>query len=198
MDAELDPGGCIDLTANDTIDGDIIDLTDSAGMRGASVIDQSPVVVISPADVDNADSFSRQIARRRLHEGDSPERDYDTGDDIIDLEREATPDGVSARAARSNSTIDVDNLSDDDSDLPPAPFSLADASLLSSPEGSKVTCPVCMDSDSHIRRTGRQLYSTTCGHIFCDNCIKQALASQHRCPSCRKRLTGKQIHPLYL
>lgn len=199
MDAELDPGGCIDLTANDTLDEDVIDLTASSSSsgRGLNAMD-SPVVVLSPVDVDNADSFSRVVTPRQVLWG----AERAAGDDVIDLEREASPEGSSARVTRSSSTIDIDSLSDDDDDnddLPAAPFSQAEqSSILSSPAGTRITCPVCMDSDAQIRRDGRQLYSTTCGHIFCSVCIKQSVSTQHRCPTCRKRLTGKQIHPLFL
>ncbi|KAK7479303.1 hypothetical protein BaRGS_00029473, partial [Batillaria attramentaria] len=146
MDGDPDPGSCIDLTANDTLDDDVIDLTQSSGGgRNRSAI-ESPVVVISPVDVDNADSFSRRLSARQ---GLRASQD-DSGDDVIDVEREATPES-SGGATRSNSTIDVDNLSDDDSDLPAVPFSVTESSsALSSSEGSKITCPVCMDSDAQV------------------------------------------------
>ena len=38
-------GGCIDLTANDTLDGDIIDLTDANMTANNSAFDADPVVV---------------------------------------------------------------------------------------------------------------------------------------------------------
>ena len=38
-------GGCIDLTASDTLDGDIIDLTDANVTANNSTFDADPVVV---------------------------------------------------------------------------------------------------------------------------------------------------------
>lgn len=66
--------------------------------------------------------------------------------------------------------------------------------------------PACSCVDSHWQqmvctvqiRRNRQLYSTVCGHIFCSACIKQAIDVQHMCPTCRKRLTKRQIHQIYL
>ncbi|KAJ8317171.1 hypothetical protein KUTeg_005075 [Tegillarca granosa] len=49
-----------------------------------------------------------------------------------------------------------------------------------------------------IRRSKRQLATTTCGHIFCSTCIRRAVTSQHACPTCRKKLTLKQIIPLFI
>ncbi|XP_031570401.1 E3 ubiquitin-protein ligase complex slx8-rfp subunit slx8-like [Actinia tenebrosa] len=60
-----------------------------------------------------------------------------------------------------------------------------------------ITCPICLD-DVHLIKRKRQLSSTTCGHVFCDKCIKNAIKTQSRCPTCRKKLTLRQIHPLFL
>ncbi|XP_025095430.1 E3 ubiquitin-protein ligase RNF4-like [Pomacea canaliculata] len=190
----LDPGSCIDLTANDTIDGDIIDLTTSPSI---SAID-SPVVVISPVDVDNADVYSRRspYVRRR-------QQNYQN-EDIIDLDSELLMQGaddILPHVTRNNSTIDLDSASDDD--LPNPPFEIQDArpSGSTSPqsvEPVKITCPICLDSDSQIQQSGRHLYSTVCGHIFCNSCIRRAIRTRHSCPNCRKKLTLRQIHPVFL
>mmetsp|Transcript_10147 Transcript_10147/g.16631 ORF Transcript_10147/g.16631 Transcript_10147/m.16631 type:complete len:144 (-) Transcript_10147:476-907(-) len=55
-------------------------------------------------------------------------------------------------------------------------------------------CPVCMDSITGEKKC----FATTCGHIFCHECIIGAIESQKKCPSCRSKLTKKSIHPLYL
>ncbi|XP_062515995.1 E3 ubiquitin-protein ligase RNF4-like [Corticium candelabrum] len=61
-----------------------------------------------------------------------------------------------------------------------------------------ITCPVCMDSADQILADKRKLVSTTCGHVFCGKCIRSAIRRQHMCPTCRKRLSLKQFHPIYL
>lgn len=42
------------------------------------------------------------------------------------------------------------------------------------------------------------LSSTTCGHIFCSSCIEANLKHNGSCPICRKRLTRKAIHRIFL
>jgi len=43
------------------------------------------------------------------------------------------------------------------------------------------------------------LMSTNCGHVFCSSCLKAVMQQQQRkCPSCRKTLTERKIHPLYI
>lgn len=55
----------------------------------------------------------------------------------------------------------------------------------------KFKCAICMD-------TMKDETSTICGHIFCQTCIQGAINSQKKCPTCRKKLTLKNIHRIYL
>ncbi|TRY98520.1 hypothetical protein DNTS_014643 [Danionella cerebrum] len=61
-----------------------------------------------------------------------------------------------------------------------------------------VSCPVCMDIYSEIIDSGRLMVSTKCGHLFCSQCIRDSLSRAHSCPTCRKKLTYKQYHPIYI
>ncbi|XP_028428543.1 E3 ubiquitin-protein ligase RNF4, partial [Perca flavescens] len=61
-----------------------------------------------------------------------------------------------------------------------------------------ISCPVCLDSYSEIVESGRLVVSTRCGHVFCSVCLRDALKTSHSCPTCRKRLTPRQYHPLYV
>ncbi|KAG0609228.1 hypothetical protein M758_8G168200 [Ceratodon purpureus] len=58
-------------------------------------------------------------------------------------------------------------------------------------ESYKLNCAICMD-------TMKEETSTICGHIFCRNCIYGAINSQKKCPTCRKKLTLKNTHRIYL
>lgn len=105
----------------------------------------------------------------------------------------------------------VDDLSDDD--LPPVPFKITakprtrqsvsggqsnDSGANTTP---KPTCPVCLDSLSEVKAAGRQVMATTCGHVFCDECIQGVLdanAGARKCPTCRKKLSTRSVHPLYI
>lgn len=40
--------------------------------------------------------------------------------------------------------------------------------------------------------------STICGHIFCSECIRTAIKAQKKCPTCRRKLTRRNIHRVYL
>lgn len=61
-----------------------------------------------------------------------------------------------------------------------------------------ISCPVCLDLYSEIVGSGRLVVSTKCGHVFCSQCLRDALTSSHTCPTCRKKLTSRQYHPLYI
>ncbi|XP_003724870.2 E3 ubiquitin-protein ligase RNF4 [Strongylocentrotus purpuratus] len=66
------------------------------------------------------------------------------------------------------------------------------------PQKRVITCPICMEDETTLRNNGQQLMSTNCGHVFCRHCIRASIQTQHRCPTCRKKLTMRQIHPIFL
>ncbi|KAL3864298.1 hypothetical protein ACJMK2_005991 [Sinanodonta woodiana] len=108
----------------------------------------------------------------------------------------------SSRSHRRSSVRNTRLLPDLDDDLPPVPFPVESSSQPvldpTSPAGTKINCPVCMDDHKEIKLTGRQLYSTKCGHVFCGDCIIEAVHAIHSCPTCRQKLTRKQVHPLFI
>ncbi|XWS36586.1 hypothetical protein CRYUN_Cryun20dG0097400 [Craigia yunnanensis] len=59
------------------------------------------------------------------------------------------------------------------------------------PKEPSFNCPICMGSLT-------EEMSTRCGHIFCKACIKAAIASQAKCPTCRKRVTVKELIRVFL
>ncbi|KAK1175202.1 E3 ubiquitin-protein ligase RNF4-like isoform X1 [Acipenser oxyrinchus oxyrinchus] len=61
-----------------------------------------------------------------------------------------------------------------------------------------VSCPICLDNYTEILQSGRLIVSTKCGHLFCSQCLRDALKHAHSCPTCRKKLTHKQYHPIYI
>jgi hypothetical protein len=52
-------------------------------------------------------------------------------------------------------------------------------------------CVVCLDGV--IDAT-----ATFCGHVFCEACIMASIESNQRCPTCRCKLSLKEIHPLFV
>ncbi|KAL4379918.1 hypothetical protein GQ457_02G004540 [Hibiscus cannabinus] len=59
------------------------------------------------------------------------------------------------------------------------------------PREPNFNCPICMGSLT-------EEMSTRCGHIFCKACIKAAIAAQGKCPTCRKRVTVKELIRVFL
>ncbi|XP_022967334.1 E3 ubiquitin-protein ligase RNF4-like [Cucurbita maxima] len=59
------------------------------------------------------------------------------------------------------------------------------------PKEPNFSCPICMGP--LVEET-----STRCGHIFCKACIKTAIAVQSKCPTCRKRVTAKELIRVFL
>ncbi|XP_054809063.1 uncharacterized protein LOC129311096 isoform X2 [Prosopis cineraria] len=63
-----------------------------------------------------------------------------------------------------------------------------------SPEPPKepvFNCPICMGPLA-------EEMSTRCGHIFCKSCIKAAINAQGKCPTCRKKVTAKELIRVFL
>uniref|UniRef100_A0A2P2JVL9 RING finger protein n=1 Tax=Rhizophora mucronata TaxID=61149 RepID=A0A2P2JVL9_RHIMU len=59
------------------------------------------------------------------------------------------------------------------------------------PKEPTFNCSICMGP--LVEET-----STRCGHIFCKACIKTAIAAQAKCPTCRKRVTVKELIRVFL
>ncbi|NXL48022.1 RNF4 ligase, partial [Podilymbus podiceps] len=74
---------------------------------------------------------------------------------------------------------------------------LEDETASSKPPGT-VSCPICMDGYSEIVQSGRLIVSTKCGHVFCSQCLRDSLRNANSCPTCRKKLTHRQYHPIYI
>lgn len=92
------------------------------------------------------------------------------------------------------------------------------------PTPGTISCPICLDSYCEVTfhtsvahldgwlnsapwsdcwclqivDSGRLVVSTKCGHVFCSQCLRDALTSSRTCPTCRKRLTHREYHPLYV
>ncbi|KAJ9564956.1 hypothetical protein OSB04_000922 [Centaurea solstitialis] len=59
------------------------------------------------------------------------------------------------------------------------------------PKEPTFSCPVCMGPLV-------EEVTTKCGHIFCKACIKAAINTQPKCPTCRRKVTNKDIIRVYL
>ena len=60
--------------------------------------------------------------------------------------------------------------------------------------GKGIKCVICMDVIK-----SKEMASTTCGHVFCYDCIRECLNhTPRRCPQCRTSLRPTQVHRLYV
>lgn len=48
-----------------------------------------------------------------------------------------------------------------------------------------MACIICRDSD--------ECYSTPCGHLYCDYCLKKWLKKHHNCPTCNASIRHAYI-----
>ncbi|CAG5130872.1 unnamed protein product [Candidula unifasciata] len=178
---------CIDLT-EDTPTTGVIDLT-----RGGNItVMDSPVVVLTPADGIGPMRRIRGSGRRGRHRSSSRRS----------IHAELFPSGDGRTPLRSSYVLSSEDSDSDE--LPDTPIMISESNvaanetIMRSPEGVKISCPVCLDDTKQIQRSGKIVMSTTCGHIFCDQCIKAAITAQHACPTCRKKLYQRNIHPLFI
>ena len=80
---------------------------------------------------------------------------------------------------------------------PPAPSQAAPPPPPAEQEPS-ISCPICLESIDEIKAANKKLCSTVCGHVFCMNCLEQFVKHKKQCPTCRKKLSKKQYHPIFL
>ncbi|KAF5810380.1 putative transcription factor C2H2 family [Helianthus annuus] len=52
-------------------------------------------------------------------------------------------------------------------------------------------CPICTEP------LVEQATATSCGHLFCEDCITAAIHLQTKCPICRRKVTSRQINRIY-
>ncbi|EHB06987.1 RING finger protein 4 [Heterocephalus glaber] len=111
-----------------------------------------------------------------------------------------------ARRLRQDHT-DSCVVSSDDEELPRdrdvyvtthAPRSARDDGATGLRPSGTVSCPICMDGYSEIVQNGRLIVSTECGHVFCSQCLRDSLKNANTCPTCRKKISHKRYHPIYI
>lgn len=144
-----------------------------------------------------------EVEHEEEDEVEHEEEDEDAGDEETEPEDEersplpATPQQAGPRVpGLMDATIDLtDSPPPRLASPPPAPPS--PASPYTGPL-SAIQCPICLDSLAAVRRRGRTILSTICGHVFCSACLPRALAATGRCPACRARLGTMDYHNLYL
>ncbi|KAM0931339.1 hypothetical protein ACQ4PT_000387 [Festuca glaucescens] len=102
-----------------------------------------------------------------------------------DLSLGMNPTHHSSRVSNNNHVIRMVDTSETNRILaPPAPVKEVS-------KEPKFSCPVCMNELVNAS-------STTCGHIFCQKCIRASIQAQSKCPTCRRTLSLSDFHRVYL
>ncbi|KAI5002885.1 hypothetical protein ZWY2020_027535 [Hordeum vulgare] len=86
---------------------------------------------------------------------------------------------------------DCSTESNNNNDKLPKVAEAPGASYKGSPKEPKFSCPVCMNELVDAS-------STICSHIFCQKCIEASIKAQKKCPTCRRKLTMRSFHRVYL
>ncbi|XP_026135436.1 E3 ubiquitin-protein ligase RNF4 [Carassius auratus] len=164
----------------------------------------------------NSKRSRTQMSQTAMETIDVLESERTNGGDVVDLTCEGSEpavvdltnndsivvveDGVHSRRGQGTESYVLSSDEEEESSLRLSPgllSSLHASSRARSTPGA-VSCPVCMDAYSEIIDSGRLMVSTKCGHLFCSQCIRDSLSRAHSCPTCRKKLTHKQYHPIYI
>lgn len=164
--------------------------------RGLRQSSEDVILIESPA---HASSVHASRRRRR-----TPNTRADTNitadDSIVDLTCTSPDDQV--EVVDFVDLTSPDELSNNQRQNSPELLEVTDETVHDTAESGGSTrtmhCPVCLDSFANISRSGRQLKSTICGHVFCNVCIQHALELSKKCPTCRRKLNSRNIHSLYL
>lgn len=140
------------------------------------------VVISSPRAIAEAENNSRRNRRRPIVDLESDRtratrhkrRRVEPNQTIINCELYINLD--------SNSNSNSRNERATQPPLPPPP---------PPPKEPTFTCPICMAPLV-------EEMSTKCGHIFCKKCIKAAITAQGKCPTCRRKVTAKELIRVFL
>ncbi|XP_034545831.1 E3 ubiquitin-protein ligase RNF4 [Notolabrus celidotus] len=158
--------------------------------------DDSPAPPTETIDVmDNTEDSVEEVVDLTCEGAEATVVDLTHNDSVMLLDEGPQNTGVSTGESYVVS-------SDEEEDTPPVLKAAVMSSLHSNSSSRStpgtISCPVCLDAYSEIVDSGRLVVSTKCGHVFCSQCLRDALTSSHTCPTCRKKLTHRQYHPLYV
>ncbi|GAB5364322.1 hypothetical protein AAMO2058_000959600 [Amorphochlora amoebiformis] len=102
-------------------------------------------------------------------------------------------DGGTKRSKRELVTVVEDSNQGSPGDTKSSDPSQDNAKLISNLK-SALTCGICQCT---VAESKSPLASTTCGHLFCQKCIRKAVRITKKCPTCRKGLRLKDVHRVY-
>ncbi|KAF5746300.1 E3 ubiquitin-protein ligase RNF4 isoform X2 [Tripterygium wilfordii] len=143
------------------------------------------VIESSPGAFAEATKYSRRNRRRIVLDVDSGQTTYaaDTR-----LKRTTVPQNQTNFHCELYINYGTSSKSKGDNGI-----NVAEPSLQPPPAPKEPTfsCPICFGPLV-------EEMSTKCGHIFCKTCIKTAIGKQAKCPTCRKKVTVKELIRVFL
>lgn len=97
-----------------------------------------------------------------------------------------TPDRPSRRSRHAQTTTTHDRCSS-------MPALSPDRQASNTRDTPQIQCPICLDEYPL-----NQMWTTFCGHGFCEPCIRSCIQTRKKCPTCNAKCTLKQIHRLFI
>ncbi|CAF0731345.1 unnamed protein product [Adineta steineri] len=172
---------------DDDDDDQGIDITGDSLPSVPSIIDDS----ISSPDIVDVEIVQEELT---LMDDEEEEQQINSEDDYEFLEflamiDENTNDNNNNNNNNDNSEL-IDLTEDEPLSVPSSPI----------PSGRKLSvdvqqCPICLETLSHLQRTGVYLIITRCRHVMCTLCSRQLLAISSRCPLCREDVSSTTLMP---
>ncbi|KNA23985.1 hypothetical protein SOVF_020040 isoform A [Spinacia oleracea] len=156
---------------------------------------QRSVPQVVPIDVDSLDDDVVLCSPRAFAEAKNNSRRNQTRTNVVDIDRESsTRNAANQRNKRQriSTTLPIINCESYviSSGFPAQKRSVVPQPPPPPPEPT-FSCPVCISPLV-------EEVTTKCGHIFCRACIKKAISSQGKCPTCRRKVTLKDTIRIYL
>lgn len=111
---------------------------------------------------------------------------------VLKVIKQSMPAGRKQTPALANSVEIVDLTLDTPVKAYSAPTFPSDVFITGSTEPKKpgLKCAVCL---GELQRPT----TTICGHIYCEDCVALAVREAKTCPTCRRKLSMKDIHRVY-
>ncbi|KAF7408191.1 hypothetical protein HZH66_002728 [Vespula vulgaris] len=86
-----------------------------------------------------------------------------------------------------NEIIDLDDTA---SPKHSGPWCINDSSTVAP---TALVCAICLEE----LQSKRKPTTTSCGHIFCEECLKKVIREKKKCPTCQSKITQKSCTRLY-
>ncbi|CAM0943556.1 unnamed protein product [Alopecurus aequalis] len=156
--------------------------------RGLSI---SPGARTSPIDVEALDDEVQAVSPSQVP---PPRRNRRTRNQpviVVDLEVDATPEGNKRPRIMPLMNLFPERAEGSSLQSSNAAKVSEEPAQVVAPTEPSFTCPVCWNKLVEPS-------TTKCGHIFCTECITQAIKYQKKCPTCRKALKKNNFHRIYL